>query len=191
MVYPGTPFVTLFDDACCMITAAGKHVASGLRGASCSSSNRRPTLRSSPTSTPRGRASTPSSWATSNHSPAATSSSVGAPSRVSPSTPPPAGCCSTRSCRARTSPIARPSSRGSGCRYIRQAARHASAGGRRPSMRAGTVQRKWSRGGCSQDRPVTTSCPRPPHRNSASKPRSWCRRVIALSGCRLLTHAAG
>ena len=29
MVYPGTPFVTLFDDACCMITAAGKHVASG------------------------------------------------------------------------------------------------------------------------------------------------------------------
>ena len=29
MVYPGAPFVTLFDDACCKITAAGKHVASG------------------------------------------------------------------------------------------------------------------------------------------------------------------
>jgi hypothetical protein len=29
MVYPGTPYVTLFDDACCKITAAGKHLASG------------------------------------------------------------------------------------------------------------------------------------------------------------------
>jgi hypothetical protein len=29
MVYPGTPFVTLFDDACCKITPAGRHLASG------------------------------------------------------------------------------------------------------------------------------------------------------------------
>jgi Arylsulfotransferase (ASST) len=29
MVYPGTPFVTLFDDACCQVTAAGKRMASG------------------------------------------------------------------------------------------------------------------------------------------------------------------
>ena len=29
MVYPGAQFVTLFDDACCKITASGKHVASG------------------------------------------------------------------------------------------------------------------------------------------------------------------
>ena len=28
-VYPGTPYVTVFDDACCQVTAAGKLVASG------------------------------------------------------------------------------------------------------------------------------------------------------------------
>ncbi len=191
MVYPGTPFVTLFDDAAAKSQPRAGTCRVVLRGASCSSSTWRRTPQPPPTSTPRGLASTPSSWATWNHSPAATSWSVGARSRVSPSTPPRAGCCSTRCCRVGTSPIARLSSRGSGCRCIRQAARHDSAGGRPPSMRAGTVQRKWSRGGCSQDRPATTSRLRPRHRKSASKPRSRYPRRIAPSGCRLLMRVAG
>ena len=171
-IYPGTPFVTVFDDHCCQIRPAANMCRRQVRhAASCSSSTRTTHTATLADQYTHGATSTPSTWATSNHSPTATNSSAGARRGVSPSTPPPAGCCSSSPAgpdityRATVEPwVGLPLYPPSG------AARRGA--GQRSSTRAGTVPHRWPRGGCWPDRATTPWCPRRPQRKSASRPRS-------------------
>ena len=191
MVYPGTPFVTLFDDACCKITAAGRHLPSGPS---------RGLVLKLDMATHTATAADQYTQGPSFHSefmgdmeplPGGNElvgwgsqpcfSEYTASGRMLLDAVLPGGDLTYR---ATVEPwVGVPLYPPSGAARQR--------GGRPPSMRAGTVQRKWSRGGCSQDRPATTSRLRPRHRKSASKPRSRYPRRIAPSGCRLLMRVAG
>ena len=191
MVYPGAPFVTLFDGACCKITAAGKHVASDpSRGLVL---KLEPATDSAIVADPYTQEASFDSELTGHIEPLPGGNEfVGWVSRPRFSEHTASGRMLLDAVlpgpdityRAIVEPwLGLPLYQPGGA-----ARRH---GGRRPSMQAGTVQRKWSRRGCSQDRPARTSCSRPPHRKSGSKPRSRCRRGIAVSGSRLSTRAAG
>ena len=155
-VCPGTPFVTLFDDACCQVMGTPAGPSRGLVLKLDPATHSVPWLLN----TPRGLRFDSEYMGNIEPLPGG-NEFVGWGSQPYFSEYTASGRMLLDAVlRVRTSAIARPSRRGSGCRCTRRAVRRGGSTGGRSSTRAGMVPRRSPRGGCWPDPAATAWCPR-------------------------------